>query len=797
VRKSLVLSLLVLSLPSIAMAAAPSLGYIYPPVVRAGQQTSVQLGGYDLTPDSVFLVADERVRLQLAGELGSFIVLQPPYWFGNRGREAASPIPREIAAQIDVPADMPAGLVRWQVANANGSSSQALILVSHGTEILEDRFRDSPQLLNQALPLAVSGRIERISETDRYQLVAAKDGPVTLQMFARRLGSNFNAAIKVHTADGTSLVNAADTEGRDLAVTFSAVAGEEYTISLHDVDFRGNRAYVYRLVITAGPQVVTSLPARLQTGVSTQVQLLGYGVATGAPQLESVVRAIEVPADAPGGLLRYQLETPFGTTPTIEIPLSQVIEQVHLDGPPPQLEGEFAITGRMMADIDEVCYRWTAKAGESWRLELSSRAIAGTLDMAIYVRDSEGKDLLNNDDLPGTTDAGLEFTVPADGDYQLCVREVSGLARDLVSVYRLSAARRMAGFRVTGPQSVLVPVAGKVDVPLKLIRYGDFKGEVTVSVAGLPAGVKLGEVTAFAEGKVDLKVSLEATAEIVVAPSWLQWSSTATIGEGELNQPVYVPRSGNLAAHDPAREFGLNMLLVPTMTAPFSVELVDKNRQRAVHRGTTYPAPFIIKRDEGFDGQIQLQMASTQGRRRQGIHGPILAVPADAGEILYPTFLPEWLETDRTTRMVVVGVGQVKDAAGNVHFLFKNADARVTMILEGALLKLSQSAQELTVDPGSSFRIPVNVARSRKLPVAATITLDIPAELQGLVAAEPVVLRAEQVEAEILVTTQADPRLLGNWQLQLRARALQDDRWPVISLTSVPVRFESAVPAGP
>jgi hypothetical protein len=132
-----------------------------------------------------------------------------------------------------------------------------------------------------------------------------------------------------------------------------------------------------------------------------------------------------------------------------------------------------------------------------------------------------------------------------------------------------------------------------------------------------------------------------------------------------------------------------------------------------------------------------------------------------------------------------------------VHFLFKNADARVTMILEGALLKLSQSAQELTVDPGSSFRIPVNVARSRKLPVAATITLDIPAELQGLVAAEPVVLTAEQVEAEILVTTQADPRLLGNWQLQLRARALQDDRWPVISLTSVPVRFESAVPAGP
>ena len=38
-------------------------------------------------------------------------------------------------------------------------------------------------------------------------------------------------------------------------------AGRQYTISLYDLDFRGNRSFVYRLSLTPGPRVVAAIPA--------------------------------------------------------------------------------------------------------------------------------------------------------------------------------------------------------------------------------------------------------------------------------------------------------------------------------------------------------------------------------------------------------------------------------------------------------------------------------------------------------------------------------------------------------
>ena len=48
-----------------------------------------------------------------------------------------------------------------------------------------------------------------------------------------------------------------------------------------------------------------------------------------------------------------------------------------------------------------------------------------------------------------------------------------------------------------------------------------------------------------------------------------------------------------------------------------------------------------------------------------GITGPIMEVPAGQREVFYPCFMPEWLTTDRTTRMVVYGYGEVTDPKGN------------------------------------------------------------------------------------------------------------------------------------
>ena len=173
-----------------------------------------------------------------------------------------------------------------------------------------------------------------------------------------------------------------------------------------------------------------------------------------------------------------------------------------------------------------------------------------------------------------------------------------------------------------------------------------------------------------------------------------------------------------------------------------------------------------------------------------GIRGPTIEIPTGVTNVFYPCMMPEWLTTDRTTRMEVVGFGEVADPQGNVRHVGAASDARITMILEGALLKISQQANELTVSPGESFQIPVTITRSAKLPGPVTIDLETAGPLADLVSLKPLVLEAGVSTITLQVQTRADSRLRGVIPITVRATALQEDRWPVTSIVDVNVEFK-------
>lgn len=786
-RNCLLLILVAVCFVSTASAQqAPSLGYVYPPVVSPGQTTEVALGGYDLTPDLQFFVHDDRVTLTPHGPPGEFFITGPPYWFGPRGFTTAMRIPREIPARLQVAEDCPPGPIRWQMANANGSSATAVVLISDRPEILEDRFRDDPQIL-RSLPIGVSGRLSRITEVDRYQVQVEQDGPVTVELFARRLGSNLNGVIQVRDDKGRMLVDVADTQGMDAAATFAAQAGRPYIVSLHDVDFRGHRSFVYRLAVTGGPRVLATVPAAGWRGTTQKTEFIGIGVATGKAQLESITRDVTFPASDKQQSLRFQLQTPFGTAPAIEIPLSSLNEQRDVE----RLEVPSAITATFQ-NTDVRTFSFRAVKGEPLRVEVKGPGFGTELDLTLSIHDADGKQLAENDDLAGRLDAGLDFTAPADGEFSCVVREVSGQPLDAASCFRLSIEKPQTGFRLTVPQQLNLPIGGKAQLAIKALRSGGFKEEIAISVEGLPDGVTVSGEAKIPAGKNDLKLNIEASPEAAALAGFVVVSGEAMIGEQLVRQVALAPAAGNLCPRDPLANETSRVLLATTMKPPFTLELVDRNRQRAVHRGTTYPAEFIIKRDEGFAGEVQMMMAAAQSRHRQGIHGPIVKVPADADRALYPSFMPEWLSTKRTTRMSVLGMAQVVDPKGNRRYLAKPAAARITMILEGALLKVSHQAGELTVRAGNSFEIPVTIFRSSKFPAEVTVSLDIPNELTGTIECEPVTVDPGQMAATLKIRTQTGKRLSGRWPLTINATAFRDDRWLVLSQTEASVEFEAA-----
>jgi hypothetical protein len=180
-------------------------------------------------------------------------------------------------------------------------------------------------------------------------------------------------------------------------------------------------------------------------------------------------------------------------------------------------------------------------------------------------------------------------------------------------------------------------------------------------------------------------------------------------------------------------------------------------------------------------------MSAQQDRYRQGKRGPIISVPAGADRAIYPCVMPEWLGTDLTQRIVVHGVAGVKDGAGNLRQLTRAGDARITMIMEGALLKLTTKATRPTVRLGEAFEIPVAISRSPKLAVETRIELVVPDEAAGLLRADPITLPPGVDEGTLRVVSTTDARLTGPWSLKIVATALEDGRWPVVSETELTV----------
>lgn len=772
-----------------AAQLAPGAGYVFPPALPIGQTTSVQMGIFDPTDDLQWFVHHPRVQLERTGPVSDFHLPPPPYWTGPRGGTNALPIPREAPAQITVSADAEPGFVTWQIASANGSSRTARLLLSNQAELTEARSRDFPQRL-PALPIAVSGRLSRLTEVDRYEIQAAADGAISVELMARQLGADFRGVLEARDAEGRLLADFADTVGMDGGLTFPAKAGQIYQISLHDVDFRGDRAYVYRLVCTAGPRPIASIPARIQRGTACEVEFIGGGLKTGAAESEVVRQPVTAAADP--AQMKQTVSVNAGTgnaaAAVFQVPLSDIPELVagteQLTIPLPG-----AATGRLTPEHMEQHIRFDAVKDQPLQITLQSLGIGGNLDMHLTVLAPDGKPIADNDDEGGLTDSFLELKPAADGQYTCVIRSQSPVTGRADDVYRLEVRSPAPGFSLQSPQQLLLPLAGQLETAITVRRTGGFDGPITVQVMGLPEGVTAEGDWTIPMGKSDLKGILKCAADAAVTATAVQFRGTAEVGGAQMTKVAMSPAAGLLCPRTAEQRLVETSLLSITMTPPIDVLVIDRERQRDVPRGSTCLAELDIVRKDGFSGPVTLVMNAQQSRNRQGIRGTTTVVPANETRALYPCFMPEWLATDITRRIVVHGIVEVPDPKGRVRQLTKPGDARITMIMEGALLKLACDRADLSTSPGATFDVPFSISRSPRLLHPVTVTLQVPDEATELLRPEPVVLMPEQSSGVLRVHSVNEARIHGPWQVRLVASTTLDGRWPVISESEFTVDF--------
>lgn len=763
-----------------AQQQAPSIGYMFPPGGQRGSSRSVILGGYDWTPDTQVFVHGEGFQLVLDGQPGPVIVPEPPYWFGKKARRSPFLMPRETLATLTIPANAKPGSYRWQVANANGASATGRFVVSELREVLERRESQLAQDLS-GLPLVVSGQIKGIEEVDRYRVTAGNDGLMTLSLQTASIGSPLNAVVEVRDEAGSLVADGADTQGNDLQITFTTKADQPYLIRVYDLDFRGNRAFVYRLAVREGPGLVSAIPAAGRSGEQREVQFLGIGIASGSAKLESLTRRISFPsletfAREPASF-QTEIDTAFGESTPLELWVTEWSEMVEPQGANEQqrvLSPPFAVTGALNQRYGKDQYWFDAVKDELWTIDLRAAARWNQLDVAFSIHDSDGKELIRSDDSVGTTDAVLEWKVPADGRYQVTVHDISGNSGHATSTYRLAMYPAIPDFSISGPEFVNLPLGGKSTLDLKVNRYGGFDGEIELRVEELPSGITVTEPMLIPPGKKAHKLEFNATSDAGSDAFVLKLAAEANIDQHH-------------------RKIELSpVLLAIQMKPPFTIDAEGKNDVTKWPRGSTFPAPVLIQREDDFDGEIMLEMAARQGRHRQGIRGPELSIPPTSDRVLYPVFLPEWLETTRTSRMVVNGVAKLKDPTGKTRYLSTKLQTRIGFLPTGAMLKIDCPTPEIEVEQGATATIPVTLNRANGLD--GPVVIDFSGESPKVDIFHLESIRVDDPgESGIAVPIDiAMDTPIGPHTLNVRATVLQNGLFPTISETKVLVLVRSS-----
>src|SRR5262249_4615451 len=102
-----------------------------------------------------------------------------------------------------------------------------------------------------SLPAALSGRIAKDGESDRFRLQVQPGAKLRFEVLADRLGSPMDAVLKLQRDNGTPLAQGDDSPGSPDPVLDFTVPADVRTlvVAIEDVHGRGHPNFIYRVLV--------------------------------------------------------------------------------------------------------------------------------------------------------------------------------------------------------------------------------------------------------------------------------------------------------------------------------------------------------------------------------------------------------------------------------------------------------------------------------------------------------------------------------------------------------------------
>jgi hypothetical protein len=579
--------------PGTLHAASPSLGAVTPHGGQRGTELPVVLSGGRLSDAKEILF----------------------YYPGITTAKLEVVNDGQVKAVLKIAADCRLGEHALRLRTASGISDLRTFYVGAlpGVDEVEPNG-DFQHPQKVALNVTISGVVQG-EDVDYYSFEAKKGDRVTAEIEGMRLGHTvFDPAVAILNQARFELAFSDDSPllAQDAVASVLIPEDGTYLVQVREGAYGGNDACVYRLHLGGFPRPLAVLPAGGRPGEELEVTFLG--------DVKGEIRKKVKLPDSPAASFGLFAEDPGGIAPSANpfrlFAYPNVLEKEPNDRPEEATRAEVpcALNGVIGSAGDRDLFRFSAKKGQTFEVQLYGRRLRSPLDSVMTLSIAGGGVLASNDDAVGP-DSYFRFTAPEDKEYLLEIRDHLGKGGPTYT-YRVEVAPVEPRLSVSIPKVALYSqerqaiavCRGNRSATLLAASRADFGGDLTIAAEGLPAGVGL--VTDKVAADVDqVPAVFEAApgaplsgglAKMLVRPVDPAakvaggFSQVVELTYGSPGQSVYWRHQVDRVA------------VAVTEEAPFKIAIVEP-KVPLVQNGSMN-LKVVAERKEGFKAAIAVQM---------------------------------------------------------------------------------------------------------------------------------------------------------------------------------------------
>ncbi len=522
-----------------AQLPVPQLTSVFPPGLKQGVSADITLAGTDLDEADKLLFSHPGITAAAK--------MSDPSEFVKSQR----PLGTSFTVKVD--GSVPPGGYEVRAVNRFGVSNPRVFHVSDQEEIVKVAGNSSPEKAQELpLGAIVSGRADANSR-DFYKVNLAAGQRVLVETWAERIDSKMDTTLAIYGPNGQELARSRDVDSRDAILDFTPAAAGQYIVVVFDFLFGGGPDYFYRLSVHSKPRIEFVFPPAGPAGSNNSYTIYGRNLPGGQPAagvtlngiaLQKITANIAIPADSaaraaaesvpmPRASLVDRIDFRLPGSNAVAVAVSQaapILEVEPNDTPATaqKITVPCEVAGQFYPRRDADWLQFDAKKGDVFMMEVVSHRLGLECDPLLIVKkvgkNDKGEetmaDVASVDDPQdrnariggdfdtSTDDPSYKFTAAEDATYRVMVRDQFGDSRlDPRNVYRLIIRKDEPTFQALVVAQVPAAAAqnnqqgavmlggpvlrrgGSTMLQLTVDRRDDFKGEVTVSIEGLPAGV--------------------------------------------------------------------------------------------------------------------------------------------------------------------------------------------------------------------------------------------------------------------------------------------------------------------